>query len=140
MMGTNAILRAAGITSAAICLSLGAGAAVFAQDVGADVGAGVFRAKNPETKKSANKPATGAKPAGRATGTTRATASAVTERVEDLLEKGNVARDEGKFGEAEDAYKEVLKLKARDARAAYGLGNVYADQQRWVDAEAAYRN
>jgi cytochrome c-type biogenesis protein CcmH/NrfG len=34
----------------------------------------------------------------------------------------------------------VLKLKPRDARAAYGLGNVYSDQQRWDDAEAAYRN
>ena len=34
----------------------------------------------------------------------------------------------------------MLKLKARDARAAYGLGNIYADQQRWEDAEAAYRN
>ena len=141
-MGTNAILRAAGITSAAICLSLGASALVFAQDVGADVGggAGIFRAKNPETKKPANKPAAGTKPPGRTTGAARPRPSAVSERIEDLLEKGNVARDERKFGEAEDAYKEVLKLKARDARAAYGLGNVYADQQRWDDAEAAYRN
>ena len=137
-MGTNAILRAAGITSAAICLSLGASALVFAQDVGADVGAGIFRAKNPETKKAA-KPA-GNKPTARTTGGTRTRPSAVAETVEDLLEKGNVARDARKFAEAEDAYKEVLKLKQRDARAAYGLGNVYADQQRWDDAEAAYRN
>ena len=34
----------------------------------------------------------------------------------------------------------MLKLKPRDARAAYGLGNIYSDQQRWDDAEAAYRN
>jgi tetratricopeptide (TPR) repeat protein len=34
----------------------------------------------------------------------------------------------------------VLKLKPRDSRAAYGLGNIYSDQQRWDDAEAAYRN
>jgi tetratricopeptide (TPR) repeat protein len=60
--------------------------------------------------------------------------------VEDLLDKGNEARDGRKFADAETAYKEVLKLKPRDARAAYGLGNVYADQQRWDDAEAAYRN
>jgi tetratricopeptide (TPR) repeat protein len=64
----------------------------------------------------------------------------VTERLEDLLEKGNEARDGRKFAEAEASYKEVLKLKARDARAAYGLGNVYSDQQRWEEAEAAYRN
>ena len=139
-MRANAILRAALLSSAALCLTLSAFALVFAQDVGADVGggAGIFRAKNPETKKSANKP--GAKPTGRATASSRAKNSAVAERVEDLLDKGNGARDARKFAEAEDAYKEVLKLKPRDARAAYGLGNIYSDQQRWDDAEAAYRN
>ena len=140
-MRANAILRAALLISAALCLTLSASALAFAQDVGADVagGAGIFRAKNPETKKSANK-STGTKPTARASATSRAKASAVAERVEDLLDKGNESRDGRKFAEAEDAYKEVLKLKARDARAAYGLGNVYADQQRWDDAEAAYRN
>ena len=140
-MRANAILRAALLSSAALCLTLSASALVFAQDVGAGVGggAGIFRAKNPETKKSASKPGT-AKPTGKASPGNRAKASAVAERIEDLLEKGNAARDGRKFAEAEDAYKEVLKLKARDARAAYGLGNVYSDQQRWEDAEAAYRN
>lgn len=139
-MRANAILRAAVFTSAALCLTLSAFALVFAQDVGADVGggAGIFRAKNPETKKSTNKTA-GAK-TGKASATSRAKATAVAERVEDLLDKGNESRDARKFAEAEDAYKEVLKLKARDARAAYGLGNIYSDQQRWDDAEAAYRN
>ena len=139
-MRANAILRAAVLSFAALCLTLSAFALVLAQDVGADVGggAGIFRAKNPETKKGA-KPA-GAKPTGKSSASNRARASAVAERVEDLLEKGNGARDTRKFAEAEDAYKEVLKLKPRDARAAYGLGNVYSDQQRWDDAEAAYRN
>ena len=144
-MRINAILRMAVLSSAALCLCLSASGLVFGQDVGAGVGggAGIFRAKNPETKKNASKPAanTGTKPAtGRATGGNRARAAAVAERVEDLLDKGNVARDGRKFAEAEDSYKEVLKLKPRDARAAYGLGNVYSDQQRWDDAEAAYRN
>src|SRR6185295_772185 len=62
------------------------------------------------------------------------------ERVEELLDKGNEARDAKKYADAESAYKEVLKLKARDARAAYGLGNIYSDQQRWDEAEGAYRN
>jgi len=139
-MRTNAILRAVILSSAAICLSLSAFALVFAQDVGADVGggAGIFRAKNPETKKK-NKPAAGTKPTGRTTGSARR-AAALAERIEDLLEKGNQARDARNFAEAEDSYKEVLKLKSRDARAAYGLGNIYSDQQRWDDAEAAYRN
>src|ERR1041385_2909513 len=141
-MSTNAILRAAVLISAALGLSLAAGATVFGQDVGADVGAGagIFRAKNPESKRPA-KSTTGTKPtANRGSGTTKPKTSNVAERVEDLLDKGNEARDARKFAEAEDAYKEILKLKPRDARAAYGLGNVSSDQQRWEDAEGAYRN
>src|SRR5215213_353229 len=141
MMSTNAILRAALLISAALCLSLAAGATVFGQDVGGDVGAGagIFRAKNPEAKRPA-KPATGTKPPASRPGTGKPKTSNVAERVEELLDKGNEARDGRKFAEAEEAYKEILKLKPRDARAAYGLGNVYSDQQRWDDAEAAYRN
>lgn len=133
-MSIKAILRV-------MVLSLMAGATAFAQDVGADVGAGagIFRARNPETKKSP-KSTTGTKPPSRTTGPARPTRSNVAERVEDLLDKGNEARDARRFTEAEDAYKEVLKLTPRDARAAYGLGNVYSDQQRWAEAEAAYRN
>jgi len=136
-MSINAILRAVFLGSAALGLSLGTVASVHGQDVGIDPGgSGLFRAKNPETKKSGTKPGTGAKPTNRPTASTRAAA----ERVEDLLAKGNEARDARKFTDAETAYKDVLKLKPRDARAAYGLGNVYSDQQRWDDAEAAYRN
>lgn len=140
-MSTNAILRAVVLISAALCLSLATGATLFGQDVGGDVGAGagIFRAKNPEAKKPA-KPAAGTKPPAGRPGTGRPKTSNVAERVEDLLDKGNEARDARKFAEAEDAYKEILKLKPRDARAAYGLGNVYSDQQRWEEAEAAYRN
>ena len=62
-MSTNAILRAAILSSAALCLGLWTVASVQAQDVGGDVGGGgIFRAKNPETKKSGPKPAAGAKP------------------------------------------------------------------------------
>ena len=144
-MRANAILRGAGLVVAALCFCLsGSAPRALAQDVGVDVGGSVFRAKNPETKKKTTKPGpttgtTGAKPTNRATGNTRVSA-ATAERIEDLLEKGNEARDARRFVDAENAYKEVLKLKARDGRAAYGLGNVYSDQQRWEDAEAAYRN
>jgi tetratricopeptide (TPR) repeat protein len=131
---------------AALCFSLsGSAARALAQDVGADVGGGIFRAKNPETSKKTNKPAattgnTPGKPGTRATGTTRVKPSAVEDKIDDLLDKGNQARDARRFAEAEESYKGVLKLKARDARGAYGLGNVYSDQQRWDDSEAAYRN
>ncbi|HEV7474265.1 MAG TPA: tetratricopeptide repeat protein [Pyrinomonadaceae bacterium] len=116
-----------------------AGVCVMAQDVGVDVGggAGVFRAKNPETKKRTPRTT----PVGGAHRLPRATANPpVEERVEDLLEKGNQFRDSRRFAEAEEAYNSVLKIKPRDGRAAYGLGNIYSDQQRWEEAEAAYRN
>ena len=140
MMGANAILRGAGLIVAALFFALpGSVSRALAQDVGVDVGGSVFRAKNPETKKKTAKPDTTAKPGNRSTGNTRVR-PAVAERIEDLLEKGNEARDARRFTDAEAAYKEILRLKARDARAAYGLGNIYFDQQRWDDAEAAYRN
>lgn len=127
------------LISAALCLCLAASfATVLAQDVGGDVGgAGIFRAKNPETKKKTTKPAATTRPGARSNPRGR---SNIAERIEELLEKGNVARDARNFAEAENSYDEVLQLGARDARAAYGLGNVYSDQQRWGDAEAAYRN
>src|SRR5262245_39508062 len=85
VMRANAILRAAFLLSAALCLSLyfGAGRAL-AQDVGADVGGGAFRAKNPETQKKntpkpTNTPKPGVKP-------TPGPSRAVAERVEDLLD------------------------------------------------------
>jgi tetratricopeptide (TPR) repeat protein len=116
--------------------------AAYGQDVGADVGggAGIFRPKNPETKKRATRTPT---PAIKRTGSSRPATSPSTnsnaEQIEDLLEKGNEFRDARRFAEAEDAYQSVLKLKPRDSRAAYGLGNVYSDQQRWEEAENSYR-
>jgi tetratricopeptide (TPR) repeat protein len=138
MMRADAILRGAGLVVAALCFALqGSVDKALAQDVGVDVGGSVFRAKNPESKRKTT--TTSTKPGNRPAGNTRVR-PAVAERIEDLLEKGNEARDARRFTDAEAAYKEILKLKARDARAAYGLGNIYFDQQRWDDAEASYRN
>ncbi len=58
---------------------------------------------------------------------------------EDLIDEGNRARDDRNYPAAEAAYKRARALKAKDSRAVYGLGNLYSDQQRWADAEAAYR-
>jgi tetratricopeptide (TPR) repeat protein len=116
----------------------------LAQDVGGDIGGpGIFRPKNPETKKRTTKPMTPVVKSGsRSTGsrTSKPAGPSVADRVEDLLEKGNSMRDGRRFAEAEDAYKSALQLAPRDGRAAYGLGNVYSDQQRWEDAEKAYRD
>lgn len=111
------------------------------QDVGAELGgaAGIFRPKNPETKKRTVKPSAGTKraPVSHASGSTNA---GIAERVEDLLDKGNEFRDARKFAEAESNYQNVLRIKPDDGRAAYGLGNIYSDQQRWEEAESSYRN
>lgn len=61
-------------------------------------------------------------------------------RYEDLIQSGNDARDDRNYSAAETAYKSARVLKPRDARATYGLGNLYSDQQRWEEAETAYRS
>lgn len=108
------------------------------QDVGVGGGAGIFRPRNPETRKRTARTTTPV--ARRAPSRTTASNAAAEERIEELLEKGNEFRDARRFAEAESSYQEVLKIKPRDGRAAYGLGNVYSDQQRWDSAETAYRN
>jgi tetratricopeptide (TPR) repeat protein len=142
MMKANALLRAV-LISAAFCSALALCVVeVPAQDVGAEVGggAGIFRAKNPETKKGkAKPPKTTTKKSSTRRGS-KAVRADIEEKVEELLDKGNEFRDAGNFAEAEASYQDVLKLKPHDGRAAYGLGNVYSDLQRWNDAEAAYRD
>jgi tetratricopeptide (TPR) repeat protein len=61
-------------------------------------------------------------------------------RFEALIEQGNAARDDRDYSRAETAYKNARSIKSRDARASYGLGNIYSDQQRWEEAENAYRS
>jgi len=122
----------AGVIGAGFCFS------VLAQNVGGDIGGGIFRPKNPETKRNAGKTP---KPITKPTRNPKRNPAAELEaKVEDLLDKGNDARDAKKYDEAQAAYEEVLKLKANDERAAYGLGNVYTDQRRWEDAEKHYRD
>ena len=138
-------MKAYAIMRRGVLISVAAGlvAATFgfsalAQSVGGDIGGGIFRPKNPETKKHTSKPV---KPVTKPTrGTPKKPDTALEDRIDDLLDKGNAARDAKKYPEAQEAYEGVLKLKATDGRGAYGLGNVYSDQRRWEDAEKAYRN
>ncbi|HSE21743.1 MAG TPA: tetratricopeptide repeat protein [Pyrinomonadaceae bacterium] len=140
-MRANANLRVLVLSVACFSICLFAAGAVFAQDVGADVGggAGIFRAKNPETKAKSKAPSTSTKSSNRPA-PNRSKGPALEERVEELLEKGNSFRDARKYSEAEAAYQGILKIKPKDSRAAYGLGNVFSDQQKWDEAETAYRN
>jgi tetratricopeptide (TPR) repeat protein len=61
------------------------------------------------------------------------------ELFEQSIDEGNSARDERNYQAAESAYRRALSLKPKDARAIYGLGNLFSDQQRWEAAEQAYR-
>lgn len=61
------------------------------------------------------------------------------ELFEQSVEEGNTARDARDYLRAEAAYRRAQNLKSDDSRAIYGLGNIYADQQRWEEAEKAYR-
>jgi len=105
-----------------------------AQEVGGDLsgGAGIFRPKNPEAKRSSKPSRPVARP-------TRPNPAEIEEKFENALADGNDARDARNFTAAEASYRTALKLKPRDARVHYGLGNVLTDQQRWDDAEKSYR-
>ncbi|MEP6921228.1 MAG: tetratricopeptide repeat protein [bacterium] len=146
-MKAYAIVRAM-LVATALCLvlALADSPTAFGQDVGADVGggAGIFRPKNPETKKRAGKvptPVTKPTTTGHSPARPGKVSTTISEdRIEELLDKGNHFRDARRFAEAEEAYQGVLKLKPNDARAAYGLGNVFTDQQRWENAESSYRD
>ncbi len=133
------VRRMARVLAVACVIATASGFAVFGQNVGSDIGGGIFRPKNPETKRGTGKtPRPITKPSRNAP---KKNPSAELEaRIEELLDKGNDARDAKKYDDAEAAYGDVLKLKASDPRAAYGLGNVFTDQRRWEEAEKNYRN
>lgn len=135
----------------AVCAALVLACVARAQEAGGDLGggAGIFRPKNPETTRrrtgpgikpptARKSPATGG---GRTGNRTTATLppEVVEERFEDALEEGNQARDARKYTDAEKSYREASQLKSKDWRGWYGLGNVYVDQQRWDEAETAYK-
>src|SRR5436190_14385069 len=94
--------------SVLICLSLiVCGSVARAQETGGDLvgGAGIFRPKNPEAKRSSG-PRKPPRPA--------MTAAEIEEKYQDHLSDGNDARDTRKFPVAEAAYREAIKLKATD--------------------------
>jgi tetratricopeptide (TPR) repeat protein len=123
---------------AVVVASIGVSARIVrAQETGGDLGggAGIFRAKNPETKRGSNP----SRPGPRPTRPSGPSAADIEARFEDALDAGNDARDAHKFVQAETSYRAAIKLKPRDWRGLYGLGNIFSDQQRWEDAEKAYR-
>jgi cytochrome c-type biogenesis protein CcmH/NrfG len=124
---------------AACALSLSFAALLQAQGGGIP-GIILPRAPNPTAKKPpAKPPAPPKRPTGKAPRPpAKPPALSVDESVEAALDKGNEARDARRFTEAEREYRSALRLRKSEWRAAYGLGNVYADQQLWDEAEKAY--
>ena len=117
------------IGSALVLLTFLIGAAIVqAQEAGGELGggAGIFRPKNPEAKRSSNPSRSGPR-------TPRVNPAEIEEKFQDSIADGNDARDARKFAAAESSYRAALKLKPRDSRAFYGLGNVFVDQQRYDD-------
>ena len=110
-----------------------------AQEASGDLtgGAGIFRPKNPEARRSRT-PSRPARPRPN-TPEPRSNATEIEEKFQDAISDGNEARDARKFDLAESSYRAALNIKPRDARAYQGLGNVLVDQQRWDEAETAYR-
>jgi tetratricopeptide (TPR) repeat protein len=139
----------------ALCaaLVLTSASVAFGQEAGGDLGGGaiIFRPRNPETtskrRSNPNRARTntgggtrvGGRPGARNNAASAAAAAEIEERYEDFLDEGNEDRDDRKYAEAENAYKQAQALKPNDWRAAYGLGNIYTDQQRWEEAEVSYR-
>src|SRR5438128_11038875 len=113
-----------------MCL-LFAGTLALAQEAGGDLvgGAGIFRPRNPEAKRSGN-PNRPVRP--------RLTPAEIEEKYQDAISDGNEARDARKFATAESSYRSAINLKPEDARAFYGLGNIYVDQRRWNVAEHTF--
>lgn len=133
-LSTNVTRPLLGVGLLSVCFALLV-PSIIAQGVGGELsgGAGIFRPKNPESKRSTNP----SRP--RPARPTRPNPAEVEEKFEEALADGNDARDARKFAAAEASYRAALRVKPRDARAHYGLGNVFVDQQRWEDAEKSYR-
>src|SRR6476659_9890788 len=83
--------------------------AAFAQETGGELGggAGIFRPKNPEAKRSSEPP----KPV-----RPRMSPAEIEANFQDALADGNEARDARKFAAAEAAYRRALTVKPHDAR------------------------
>jgi Flp pilus assembly protein TadD len=72
----------------------------------------------------------------------RSAKAETSEQVEDAIALGNAARDRKPpdFESAEKAYRLAWKLNPNDPRPYLGLGNLYWDQRRYVEAAKAYRD
>lgn len=63
----------------------------------------------------------------------------VFNQVEEALQEGNSARNARRYDEALAHYKRAVSLNGNEARAYYGIGNIYSDQGHYAEAVTAYQ-
>src|SRR5215470_9685013 len=61
-----------------------------------------------------------------------------SEQSEQLVAKGYVAYDAGRYGEARDLFAQAVAADGRDADARYALGLALAKLERWANAAGAF--
>lgn len=57
----------------------------------------------------------------------------------ELIEKANRAVGDKKYPDARQFYQAAAEIKPNDWRTIYGIGNTYLYEEKWDEAEAAYR-
>lgn len=132
------------LTFLTVVLSLGLPAVTDAQELGGSLGGsvGVFRPINPKSSFSKNRKAASVRRFVAKTAIIRQPRRPAVnnaELVEAAIAQGNRARDTRNYTAAQIAYERAQQLNPRDARAFYGIGNLYVDQRRWDEAERSYR-
>src|SRR5258705_3530833 len=88
------------------------GVCALGQDVGSDVigGAGIFRPKNPESKKRTVRTTTTRR---RTTTRTTGASAGSEDKIEDLVDKGNQFREAPPHAGAERSYQSILQTDAK---------------------------
>ncbi len=62
----------------------------------------------------------------------------IDDLVEEAIDDGNNARDEKQYDRAITFYERALSRNAHEARAYYGLGNIYSDTNRYAEAADSF--
>lgn len=65
--------------------------------------------------------------------------SNLSEKIEEALSRGNLARERKEYPRAEEEYRRALLLDPSEERVFYALGNLYFEQSRFAEAIQAYR-
>lgn len=132
------------VIAAALILCSGSLYAAFGQDFPGATDSG-FRPRDPQTyvkRIASNRSVNRAKQTvSNSQPTTNTRADEEQQEIEKAIAEGNEARDKNNYEQALDHYQKVAKeLNPKDARAFYGMGNLYSDLSCYDSAIESYRN